>query len=400
MKKVIYVFIVCLILLSFTFYFYMNKDLSSNLFKKVYDKYEEKFGEKLEPYDTNFVINGLSKKSDNYYYNTLSEGQKAIYTSIANAVKNLNNNFKLVGYEYLDETTTNKDIEVALYRFLLDHPEVFYINDKYTISTSTSIFGTKVNLVFEYLVSSQEELDTKIEKINNAIGDVMANVKEDYNEYETELAIHDYLGKNIEYYEYEKIEDIPQNCHNIYGALVEKKAVCDGFSKSLKLLLERENISTIVVTGNLKNESHAWNKVKLDDNWYNLDLTSDKSIKTDKKSYVIHSYFNITDKLILKTHSVDNEELHPKAEKTDKNYYYVAKKVIEKSDNFSDKFSDILSKNDNGDLLEFLCEDSGVPDKIANSLSYRHYDSGYVDKNSSKFSYYNVLNTYILLKLS
>ena len=155
----------------------------------------------------------------------------------------------------------------------------------------------------------------------------------------------------------------------------------------------------IVVTGKLKKESHAWNMVKLDDNWYNLDTTSDKSVKTSDKNYVIHSYFNINNDLILNTHSFDNKEILPFADSMDKNYYILNNKVISKTEIFNDKFTEILNNNDNQELLEFSTDEIGVPEKIAKSLSYKNYDSGYVDKNSSKFSYYNVLNTYILLKL-
>ena len=398
MKKVIYVFFVCSILISITYYFYINKDAASLITKKISDFYEDIFGEKLENYDENFNINCLVLKSDVYYYNTLTDGQKAIYTSIANNVKKLKNNFEIKGYEYIDEKTSNDDIEVALYRFLLDHPEVFYINDKYTISTSSNIFGTKLSLIFDYLIESQEDLDKKIDEINKSINSIVENVNKDDSEFNIELFLHDYIAKNVEYYNYDKIDNIPTNCHNIYGTLVEKKAVCDGFSKTMKLLLNKYGIQSIVVTGNLKKESHAWNLVNLDNMWYNLDLTSDKSVKTSAKTYIIHSYFNITDELILSTHSFENKEILPNSISMDKNYYNVKDKTISNNEDFNNKFSYILNKNDNNELLEFSTDITGVPDKLANTLSYTNYDSGYVDKNSSKFSYYNVLNTYILLK--
>ena len=399
MKKVIYVFFVCLILLSITFYFYINKDDAKGIVKKLNNFYEELFGEKLEVYDENFVINSLVKKSDTYYYNTLTEQQKNIYTSIANAIKNFKNDFEIKEYEYVDEKTANDDIEVALYRFLLDHPEVFYINNKYTISTSSNVFGTKINLIFDYLVESQDELNNKIEQIKESISEVEKNIKDGDTELDIELKTHDYIGKNVTYYSYDQIENIPINCHNIYGTLIEKQAVCDGISKTLKLVLNNYNMDCIVVTGKLKKESHAWNMVKLDDNWYNLDTTSDKSVKTSDKNYVIHSYFNINNDLILNTHSFDNKEILPFADSMDKNYYILNNKVISKTEIFNDKFTEILNNNDNQELLEFSTDEIGVPEKIAKSLSYKNYDSGYVDKNSSKFSYYNVLNTYILLKL-
>jgi len=399
MKKVIYVFVVCAILVCITYYCYVHPNFTQDLVKKGYTWYKEKFAEELPEYSSEFVINNLVEKSDTYYYNTLTDNQKKIYVAVANAVKNLNPSFELIGYEYLDEKTASKDIEVTVYRFLLDHPEVFYTSDKYTISTSTSIFGTKINLTFEYLVSSQQELDDKINQINNRIDDILANIDLS-NKFATELAIHDYIAKEARYYEYENIEDIPVKCHGIYGTLIDKEAVCDGFAKTMKLILERCDIKTLVVTGDLKNESHAWNLVNLDDNWYNLDLTSNKSIKNGNISYVIHSYFNITDELILDSHTFDNKDILPDAKGTELGYYTAKGKNISSNENFSAKFNSILSSNENQELLEFSTDVINVPDKISNELSYKHYNCEYVDKKSSRFSYYNVLNTYILLKMS
>jgi hypothetical protein len=399
MKKVIYVFVVCAILVSITYYGYTHPEFANNIVKSIYEWYEEKYGEKLPEYNSEFVINSLVEKSDIYYYNTLTDNQKKIYVSVANAVKNLNTNFELIGYEYIDEETASKDIEVGVYKFLLDHPEVFYTNDKYMISTTTNIFGTKINLILEYLVSSHEELNYKISEVNKNIDKVLSNVKDRNSEFYTELGIHDYIAKNTKYYDYENIDDIPINCHNIYGTLVENSAVCDGFAKSMKLILNRCGIESIVVTGDLKNESHAWNLVKINNNWYNLDLTSNKSIKNDVNSYVIHSYFNITDELLSKSHTFDEKEILPKCESTEMYYYIVKNKVINSTDVFQYKFTEILNNSKNDELLEFSTDVINVPDKISTELSYRHYNSEYVDKNSSRFSYYNVLNTYVLLKL-
>lgn len=399
MKKVIYVFVVCAILIFITYYCYMRPDFVNSIVKKMYDIYEENFGQKLPEYNNEFVINDLVEKSDTYYYNTLTDNQKKIYVSVANAVKKLNTNFELADYEYINDDETNKDIEVVVYRFLLDHPEVFYLNDKYTISTNTSMFGTKIYLNFNYLVSSHQDLRNKIDEINNSIDAIMSNVTDKNDKFSTELVIHDCIAKNVKYYDYEKIEDIPINCHNIYGTLVEHAAVCDGFSKSMKLILERCNIQTIVVTGNLKDESHAWNMLNIDDKWYNLDLTSNKSVKNGNNSYVIHSYFNITDELIKESHTFSNKEILPEANSIDKNYYVVKNKTISISENFKNKFAQIMNNSKADELLEFSTDKIGVPDEISNELSYRYYNSEYVDINSSRFSYYNVLNTYILLKL-
>ena len=90
----------------------------------------------------------------------------------------------------------------------------------------------------------------------------------------------------------------------------------------------------------------------------------------------------------------------PSATIKDKNYYIVKNKTINTGENFKNKFAQIIKSSKNDELLEFASDMIGVPDLIAKELSYRHYNSEYVDKKTSRFSYYNVLDTYILLKLN
>lgn len=399
MKKVLYVFIVCSILIGVASVCYFNPEWFQKYAKIVYDQYEQHFGEKGAEYHSEEKLNRLSVESNDYYYQTLTENQKKIYASVAESIQKFESEVEIPGYEYSDEDTTNQDVELAVYRFLLDHPEVFYISDKYYISTTSNLFTTKVKITFTYLIASQEELEEKITQIEEKIDSILAKIDLTSDDFSKELAIHDLVGKNVKYYDYENIEDIPASCHTIYGTLMENSAVCDGFAKTMKLLLNRCQIDSIVVTGALKEESHAWNLVKLGEQWYNLDLTSNKSIYYNNRSYVIHAYFNITDEQILKTHRFDDKELLPVSESMEQNYFTRKEKRIEENDSFDTKFGTILKGNENEELLEFATNMKDVPSKIASALSYKYYNSEYVDPNSSKFSYYNVLNTYVLLRI-
>ena len=399
MKKIIRILLPIILVVGIIYVAIYNPEIIKEKAHSVYLFYEDKFGEKLEPYDSNFKVNSLSVKTDSYYYNTLTDSQKNIYNYVAHGVKSLSNDVYVNGYEYIDEETTSKDVEKAVYRFSLDHPEVFYLNDKYVISTNTNIFTTKLKISFTYTVASNGELDEKINKIETVINEILSKSNEKENDFDKELYLHDYLASNVKYYSYEDESKIPAVCHTMYGALVDKVCVCDGYSKALKLLLNMSDIESIISTGNLKDESHAWNLVKIDDMWYNVDVTSDKSIKYNEKTYIVHSYFNITDELIKSSHSIDNEDIIPKATSNDMNYYIKLGKNISSKDAFNDKFGSLLKNNDNELLLEFSTDYTDVPNKISSALSNKFYNSEYVDKNTSKFSYYNILNTYVLLKM-
>ncbi len=136
-------------------------------------------------------------------------------------------------------------------------------------------------------------------------------IKSNFSTYEKVHAIHDYLVYYVSY-DFELMEqtlsgvvsnDLPQ--FNANGALLNKKAVCDGLSKAFIILCGIEGIRAIRITGDYFDTNynasipHAWNKVTLDGyNWYNVDVTMDSfSVKKGNSytSYLTHGYFLVSD---------------------------------------------------------------------------------------------------------
>ena len=394
MKKFLGVLIICIVVIGGIYLIKQNPAIIEN----ISDTINNLFSEPYEPYTKEFNVNSIRINNNDFYYNTLTEKQKSIYTSIANGIKELKNEIEIKDYEYINNDETMKDVEIAIHRFLLDHPEVFYLDEKYTVSTKSGIMGTTVLINFTYSVASIEELNEKLNLIESKANEIIekSGINSE-NIFDSELKLHDLLAEMITYYEYEDINEIPNKYHNIDGAFLENIAVCDGISKAYQILLSKIGIESIVVTGDLSGVSHAWNMVKLDGNWYHVDVTSNCSVKADNK-VVIHSYFNITTDALKKTHKITDEQLIPVANKEDYAYYTYLDKTITGSDNFSNKLKQILDSNENQKLIEFRVNGfDSVPDKIIDVLRKGRYTE-YLQSNSTKFVYYNVLDTYIILR--
>lgn len=91
--------------------------------------------------------------------------------------------------------------------------------------------------------------------------------------------VHDYLVENIEY----DTSLQEKNIYNIYGALINGKCVCEGYARAFKYLLDGLGIESTMVIGKGINssgqsENHAWNYVKLENNWYAVDCTWDDPV--------------------------------------------------------------------------------------------------------------------------
>lgn len=81
------------------------------------------------------------------------------------------------------------------------------------------------------------------------------------------------------------------------------QAVCDGISKAFALLCGIENIDCYKANGyaygNSK-EGHAWNKVKLGENWYGVDCTWNDVENANGKDVLTHRYFLVSDGILGK----------------------------------------------------------------------------------------------------
>jgi hypothetical protein len=69
--------------------------------------------------------------------------------------------------------------------------------------------------------------------------------------------------------EYDQFDTV----NTAYGALYERRASGEGFAMAMKLLCDWQDIECIVVTGRYNNYIHAWNMIKVDDEWYHFDVS-------------------------------------------------------------------------------------------------------------------------------
>ena len=273
--------------------------------------------------DANEKIQGISENiqssnqisSDNensinkYFYGQLSGNQKIIYNQLLKNKANLKQgNYKIKFENSFSDTLSEEnggeklgeDYQTAIEAFMHDNPELFYIdvNKMYlSIETTTRLLKTTYNVYISpandttYLsndftnTKQVEEAIAKIEQIKN---EVISNLKG--SDYDKIMQIHDYLVDNIEYDStYKEI-----GTYSVYGALIGKKCVCEGYAKSLKYIANQAGIQCEIMQGTATNgegktESHAWNCVKLGNSWYEIDATWDDPIIVGS-GYKFNSY--------------------------------------------------------------------------------------------------------------
>ena len=235
---------------------------------------------------------------DKYFYNQLEEKSRIIYRAFeSNKEQMKTGTYQIeLGDSFSDTLSQSNGQEQlgeyyqsAIEAYTYDNPEIFYLSPKkmyLNIETTTrggtstyNVYinsGNEVNYLSEEF-SSKEEIDqamAQIEQVKNQIVQSKTG-----NIYEDIKMVHDYLVDNINY----ESSLSKENIYNIYGALVNRECVCEGYARAFKYLLDELDIPCVMVIGTATNsqgetENHAWNYVQLNGNWYAVDSTWDDPV--------------------------------------------------------------------------------------------------------------------------
>ena len=119
-------------------------------------------------------------------------------------------------------------------------------------------------------------------------------------DYEKELAVYDWMTKSLKY-DTGILTVIPQtqaDCDNPYGVLKYHNAVCVGYATTFRMFMQMMDIECMVVHN--PDRYHSWDLVKLDDEWYHVDIYSDQ----DSGNY---ANFNMNDEMAAQSHDWDRE---------------------------------------------------------------------------------------------
>lgn len=130
----------------------------------------------------------------------------------------------------------------------------------------------KININIQYFFDASKL--KRVDKRSKAIADKL----EGMSDYEKVKAVHDYLCIYNEY-AYDGLVSLSIG-HGPYWALYPGYVVCNGYALSFYRIMQYCNIPVTYETG----DSHAWNTVYVDGNWYNIDLTWDDA-RGDNVSY-------------------------------------------------------------------------------------------------------------------
>lgn len=215
---------------------------------------------------------------------------------------------------------TPDEVFAVLNQVLREHPESKFYYDKATVNyVEESGFAKTLKLNYRYdlltIEAMRTALNTKIKEI------VQTETLSVMSSFEKELALHDYVVTHT-VYEIDNLNNnsLPHLAYTGYGVLVNGSGVCEGYAQAMQLLLNEVGIECRMVIGEGHGESHAWNMVKIEGEYYHLDTTWDDPIP-DGGDRVNYAYFNLPDRLMGKDHVWKIAD-YPACTDLAQNYYY------------------------------------------------------------------------------
>ena len=270
-------------------------------------------------YNFNVVTN------NKYYYNQLDNTAKLIYDTIESNLSNMtsgNYEIKLssqiadVLYEDYGENKLDTSFQSAWDALMLDRVDTFFIDvTKVNLKMRKTTYGKKVTYALSiapadsngYLANGLESKE-KVDNILNEIKETRDNIVKRLNgiDYNKIMHAHDWIINNLQYEQ----NITNNNVYNLYGALIEKSAVCEGYAEALKYILDEVNIPCVLVSGTATNsegktERHEWNYVQLYGKWYALDSTWDDPVIKGTgyvSDSIKHRYFLVGSNEMNKNH--------------------------------------------------------------------------------------------------
>lgn len=149
-----------------------------------------------------------------------------------------------------------------------------------------------------------DRLSGEDRKIYDQAGSVLRKaLKDGMSDMEKETAIYSWIVNNVNYdwTHQDQMAETPRESFTPYGGLVNRKAVCLGYATTFQLLCDLAGVECITVVGAAHGSTsdHGWNMVRMDGDWYCVDVTWDANYREQGFGWKASGpedwrYFNVT----------------------------------------------------------------------------------------------------------
>ncbi len=204
-----------------------------------------------------------------YYYNQMNTNERALYDKLNTmCLSYLTGTTDLsTGYtQYCSYSglTAQEALNVSLI-FTYSNPQYYYLSKhfaRYYYQNDAQLKQGYIALgVYDAFKNGQDRKNATT-AMKKQIDSYVALIQKEDSPLNKEKKANDLIAKNVVY-------ERSTYDQSAYSVFMEGKTVCAGYAAAFSILMNAVNIDTTVVTS----DSHAWNYIRLNDSWYNVDTT-------------------------------------------------------------------------------------------------------------------------------
>lgn len=239
--------------------------------------------------DKKFYLQGEEYALHYDAYSQLDRAQKIMYNAIVNNPGKLSITINFSDGVFAYSNFTKEYFTELMNAVCTDRPDIFYyagygVSEAYLYNNRNYISELTYECgVYDESIYTSSNLPGYYNALMAKIPQVPVDLT---NRYSFIVSIREYIADTV-YYPDLNTSDYVMSAHDAYGALIEGRAVCQGYSDAVKLICDYYNIPCVCISGTSGNAGHMWNAIQMEDGiWYLMDLTWD-----DQDSYLYDDFF-------------------------------------------------------------------------------------------------------------
>lgn len=216
----------------------------------------------------NYMRDVMRKRNTSIYFSTYSTSSnwKTVFKEVINQAS-----------AYTDDTSPDAGDYLRWNYYMFQGN----VSRETTGSGYRYVFNGKIT--YMTTAAQEKQLAAKIKSVMNSL-----KIDSMSTEYEIIRAVYDYVTSNveydhamlyeIEYYENEKMEltNSQLTTFSAYKAMIHGKAICQGYANLMYRMLREAGLSVRFIGGTSRGIGHAWNIVRINGKYYNMDSTWDE----------------------------------------------------------------------------------------------------------------------------
>lgn len=284
--------------------------------------------ENIEDNTVGFTAENKTERTVPYFaYEQLSEDKKKVYAMILDAIVDFKEDLTLFQVQLTVEDYYQIEEDI-----ISDHPEIFWYRGGASVYYDQRTKAVK-KVEMTYCMT-REEAQKRQEEIDTAISPFLGLLNNSMSDYEITKKAYEFIISSVEYdasvlsngIDNMNTSDVsrPDDIRSIYGVFVNKKAVCAGYAKALQYILQYFDRECAYVW----NDVHAWNLVKMGNDYYHVDATwgdgTNTFLEQGWTDRINYDFLDITTAELqrLEDHVITNKLQIPECTATEYNYHF------------------------------------------------------------------------------